>query len=404
MTHPTLSSRLAGRFVALSQRAIRVLQIWKCAAKFLPAGCLGVMTAVSSASAQDLTVAQIGPFTGLPSPDAAEINAGAQAFFDSVNAAGGIGGRNIKLLKFDDGFTAPGFIAQFKAAMDAGPIALLSPIGSAALSKMMQDGLLDSTDVVVMNAIPGSEQFRNPGHPKLFHVRAGDRAQLERILGHAKVLSVNEMHVLHQDLPIGTGGLATVQDLAARMGGIKVTATGTKHDPEALTAAARDSAKVPISSSVIVIGTPKFCADAIARWRAAGGRHQVYTLSYVPAGLLTKVVGEAGARGVGIAQTFPAPQGSKLKLQRDFQQTMQQYAPGVKDYTHFHLEGYVSARVLVAGLRRAGPRPTASTLRTALRDMGEVSVGGFNVDFRKGNVGSSWVDIAVVSEGGKLRY
>jgi len=187
------------------------------------------LLAVGAASAQDLTVAQIGPFTGLPSPDAAEINAGAQALFDSVNATGGIGGRNIKLMKFDDGFTAPGFIAQFKVAMEAGPIALLSPIGSAAISKMMQDGLLDSTDVIVMNAIPGSEQFRNPGHPKLFHVRAGDRAQLERILGHAKVLSVNEMHVLHQDLPIGTGGLATVQDLAGRIGGMKVTSTGTKH-------------------------------------------------------------------------------------------------------------------------------------------------------------------------------
>jgi len=116
------------------------------------------------------------------------------------------------------------------------------------------------------------------------------------------------------------------------------------------------------------------------------------------------VVGEAGARGVGIAQTFPSPQGSKLKLQREFQQTMQQYAPNIKDYSYFHLEGYVSARVLVAGLRRAGARPTASTLRAALKDMGEISVGGFNVDFRKGNVGSSWVDIAVVSEGGRLRY
>ena len=105
MTHPTLSSRLAGRFVALSQRAIRVLQIWKCAAKFLPAGCLGVMTAVSSASAQgrsDWT------FTGLPSPDATEINAGAQTFFDSVNAAGGIGPISNRS-KFDDGSTAPGF-------------------------------------------------------------------------------------------------------------------------------------------------------------------------------------------------------------------------------------------------------------------------------------------------------
>ena len=327
MTHPTLSSRLAGRFVALSQRAIRVLQIWKCAAKFLPAGCLGVMTAVSSASAQDLTVAQIGPFTGLASPDAAEINAGAQAFFDSVNAAGGIGGRNIKLLKFDDGFTAPGFIAQFKVAMDAGPIALLSPIGSAALSKMMQDGLLDSTDVVVMNAIPGSEQFRNPGHPKLFHVRAGDRAQLERILGHAKVLSVNEMHVLHQDLPIGTGGLATVQDLAARMGGIKVTATGTKHDPEALTAAARDSAKVPISSGVIVIGTPKFCADAIARWRCGWPPSGVH--AFVRAGW----VADQGGRGGWCARCWhradlPGAAGQQAKAAARFPADHAAVCPG----------------------------------------------------------------------------
>ncbi len=404
MTHLLQILRLAFRACATLLGSNRApAKLARCGGR-LRAGYMAGLLAVGAASAQDLTVAQIGPFTGLPSPDAAEINAGAQALFDSVNATGGIGGRNIKLMKFDDGFTAPGFIAQFKVAMEAGPIALLSPIGSAAISKMMQDGLLDSTDVIVMNAIPGSEQFRNPGHPKLFHVRAGDRAQLERILGHAKVLSVNEMHVLHQDLPIGTGGLATVQDLAGRIGGMKVTSTGTKHDPEALTVAARDAAKVPISSSVIVIGTPKFCADAIAKWRSGGGRHQIYTLSYVPAGLLTKVVGEAGARGVGIAQTFPSPQGSKLKLQREFQQTMQQYAPNIKDYSYFHLEGYVSARVLVAGLRRAGARPTASTLRAALKDMGEISVGGFNVDFRKGNVGSSWVDIAVVSEGGRLRY
>lgn len=369
-------------------------------------GLAALLSSLAAAAVfgQELTVAQIGPFTGLPSPDAAEINAGAQAYFDSVNATGGIAGRAIKFVKFDDGFNAQGFVNQFRVAMEQNPVALLSPIGSAALSKMMQDGLLDAADVVVMNAIPGSEQFRSPGHPKLFHVRAGDRAQLERILGHVKVLSVSDVHVLHQDLPIGTGGLATVQDLATKIGGMKVSATATKHDPEALAVAARDATKVPISGSVIVIGTPKFCADAIAKWRSGGGRHQIYTLSYVPAGLLTKVVGEAGARGIGIAQTFPSPQGTKLKLQREFQQTMQQYAPNIKDYSYFHLEGYVSARVLVAGLRRAGTRPTASALRAALKDMGEISVGGFNVDFRKGNVGSTWVDIAVVSEGGRLRY
>jgi hypothetical protein len=30
--------------------------------------------------------------------------------------------------------------------------------------------------------------------------------------------------------------------------------------------------------------------------------------------------------------------------------------------------------------------------------------GGFRVDFSKGNVGSHWVDIAVVGQDGKLHY
>ena len=119
------------------------------------------------------------PFTGLPSPDAAEINAGAQALLIGQSRLAALVAATSGRAKFDDGFTAPGFIAQFKVAMEAGPIALLSPIGSAAISKMMQDGLLDSTDVIVMNAILVRSSFATLATPSSFiGVRAGDRAQL----------------------------------------------------------------------------------------------------------------------------------------------------------------------------------------------------------------------------------
>ena len=171
------------------------------------------------------------------------------------------------------------------------------------------------------------------------------------------------MHVLHQDLPIGTGGLATVQDPRPYR---RHESNVHRHQarPEALTVAARDAAKVPISSSVIVIGTPKFCADAIAKWRSGGGRHQIYTLSYVPAGLLTKVVGEGGP------MALVSPRLSRRHRAASSSCSVNSSRPAVRA-EHQGPQLLSSRRLRVspgagAGLCRAGARPTASTLRAAL--------------------------------------
>jgi branched-chain amino acid transport system substrate-binding protein len=358
-----------------------------------------------TAAAQEISLAQIGPFTGLPSPDAHEINAGANAYFAEVNAAGGINGRKITLTKFDDQFKGDTFAEVFKKVRDEKryPI-LFSPIGSAAMTKLINDKLLDDSGMMILNAIPGSEVFRNPGHPMLFHVRAGDKAQLERIMTHARLLDVRTVRVFHQDLPIGTAGLKVINEIAEKMKGFAISATMAKHDDAALAAAGASIAKEPGIQAVIVIGSPKYCADAIAKLRGAGGGQQVYTLSYVPASLVAKMAGEKAARGVGIVQTFPAPNGRVHKVQRDFQTTMQTYAPDVKVLSHFHFEGYITARVLVTALRRAGSKITAESVATALRSVSPMDFKGFTVDFSKGNQGSQWTDIAVIAKDGVLRY
>jgi branched-chain amino acid transport system substrate-binding protein len=358
-----------------------------------------------SALAQEIPIAQIGPFSGLPSPDAHEINAGANAYFAQVNEAGGINGRNITLTKFDDQFKADAFVEAFKKVRDERKyVALLSPIGSAAMTKLVNEKLLDNSGLVIINAIPGSEAFRNPGHPLLFHVRAGDRAQLDRIMSHAKLLNVTNVRVFHQDLPIGTAGLKVINEIAERLKGFTVTATMAKHDDAELAKAGALIAKDASIQAVIVIGSPKYSADAIAKLRAAGGGQQVYTLSYVPAGLVSKIAGDAAARGVGIVQAFPQPTGRVHSVQRDFQQTMSKHAPDVKTLTHFHFEGYLSARVLVQALRRTGARPTPESIAAALRAASPMDFKGFIVDFRRGNQGSQWTDIAVIAKDGVLRY
>ena len=61
--------------------------------------------------------------------------------------------------------------------MQRKPVALLLPLGSAALKRMLDDHLLDKNDVVILGAIPGAEAFRTPGHPRLFHIRSSATAK-----------------------------------------------------------------------------------------------------------------------------------------------------------------------------------------------------------------------------------
>ena len=95
----------------------------------------------AAAAEGSIVVGQIGPFTGLPVPDAPELNLGMKAAFAKVNAAGGVGGRRIALFEVDDTYTGDGFVKAFAEAMKKKPVALLSPVGSAVTNDLTPDHL-----------------------------------------------------------------------------------------------------------------------------------------------------------------------------------------------------------------------------------------------------------------------
>jgi len=210
--------------------------------------------------------------------------------------------------------------------------------------------------------------------------------------------------VLHQDLPIGISGMAMAQEAASATAGMELQGVKSATEPAALAAAAQQVGKIG-AQGVLVVGAPRFMAEGIAALRKAGVSQSIFALSYVPAGLIVKLAGEQGARGVGIAQTFPNPNGKTLPLHREFHAAMKEAFPQLQEYTSFHLEGYLSARTVGEALKRSkDTNLTAASLASTLSSMGEVDFGGFRVDFSKGNVGSRFVDIAVIGSDGRLRY
>ena len=54
---------------------------------------------------------------------------------------------------------------------------------------------------------------------------------------------------------------------------------------------------------------------------------------------------------------------------------------GFTDYNFSALEGFLTAKVMVEGLRRAGKAPTREGLVDALEKMNDVDLGGFYISY-----------------------
>jgi len=78
-------------------------------------------------------------------------------------------------------------------------------------------------------------------------------------------------------------------------------------------------------------------------------------------------------------------------------------AAGFAEFALPSLEGYINARVLGEGLLRAGASPGRAALPAALEGIESLDLGGMRIGYGKGRrEGSSFVDVAVTGEGGKL--
>jgi len=260
--------------------------------------------------------------------------------------------------------------------------------------------VLDRVKIPAVGATPGAEAMRTPGSPWIFHVHAGDRAQIRHILQHLSTLGLTRIAAAYQDNPFGKSGLRHFDEATADL---KLTVVGRIPVPpvaEQLSEAARKLRETGAQTYVMLL-VRNSGAALVRDVRAAGDRTPMYAMSYVPAEAILEKVPLDAAVGVGLAQTLPNAGGDKTSLTREFRVAMNRFVPGVEP-SNPHLAGYVAARVAVEAIRRCGPSPTPEKVAAALRQL-KVDLGGLPVDFTAGqNVGTQWVDIGVLDRRGRL--
>ncbi len=108
------------------------------------------------------------------------------------------------------------------------------------------------------------------------------------------------------------------------------------------------------------------------------------------------------ARGTIVSQIFPYERSLSAPMVKEASDLA--HAKDVPEVTPAMLEGFAAAKVLVEGLRRAGPNPTRASLRNALETLHKFDIGGLEVSYSPtDHTGLDYADLSIIGPEGKFR-
>jgi len=360
----------------------------------------GVLLVSASLSAQaQLRIGQPSGFTGSVAAGVKENTEGARLYIDAVNARGGVNGQKIELISVDDEFNpartvevARDLIVQQKV------LALFLNRGTPHAQALLP--ILAEYKVPLVAPSTGAMVLHQPVNPWVFNVRATYQREAARAIEHLATTGITRIAVLETDDSFGADSAEGARQGFERTGLKPVLQQKFPRDKPDFTALSRQVRSAE-AQAVLVIGSAGNTATAVHTLRAAGSRAQVVTLSNNASDGFIRLLGEH-ARGVIVTQVFPNERSVSYPLIKQARDLAS--AKGMDGVSPAMMEGFAGAKVLVEGLRRAGPNPSPAALRDALESMRNFDLGGLSVSYGRDNhTGLDFADLSIIDASGRFR-
>ena len=335
--------------------------------------CLGVAGAVATgpaaaqkkydpgASDTEIKIGNIMPYSG-PASAYGTIGKAQAAYFRMINEQGGINGRKINFISYDDAYSPPKTVEQARKLVESDEVLLIfSSLGTATNSAIQK--YLNTKKVPQLFVATGATKW---GDPKNFpwtmgyqpNYQSEGRIYAKYIVQHHPA---GKVAVLFQNDDYGKDVLKGLKDgLGSRTAMIVAEMPYETADPTV------DSQIVRLKASgadvFVNITTPKFAAQAIKK---------VAELGWKPLHILNNVSASVGAvlRPAGLENAKDILTTSYLKDQTDpaladdpgvvkWRAFMDKYYPEGDKTNSSNVSGYVTASLLVQVLKQCGDNLT----------------------------------------------
>jgi len=316
----------------------------------------------------------IGSCSALEGPSrflGAETIAGAGAYFSLINESGGVDGRKLKLIAYDDSYDPAKTQPCFDRLMSQKVFALAFFVGTPTAVKYVP--MAEAEKIPLVGLFTGAQTLYAPLRHWVINVRASyfDETR-EQIEGLRKTLGYKKIGVIYPDDAFGAAVLEGVKAALAKDGSEPV-AVASYQRQTAQAGAAIDAVRTAQPDAVVLVGPSNTVAPILKQAHAKNWRPLFLTVSFVGT---DELITEAGsdAEGVVITQVVPPYYLTDLKTVALYRRTLQKYAPASRP-NFVSLEGFVDAMVLVEGLKHAGKDLSREGLIRGIESLHNIDLG-----------------------------
>lgn len=316
----------------------------------------------------------IGSCSALEGPSRSlgvETVAGAKAYFNLVNDEGGVNGRKLKLLSYDDSYDPAKAQACFDRLESERVFALGFFVGTPTAVKYVP--MAEGAKIPLVGLFTGAQTLYTPMRHWVVNVRASyyDETR-EQVEGVWDQLRYRKIGVIYPEDAFGTAVLGGVTQ-ALKAKGAEPVKVASYERQTANVGGAIDTVRSANPDAVVVVGPPNTVAPILKQSHAKGWKPLFLTVSFVGTDELISEAG-ADAEGTVITQVVPPYYLTDMKSVALYRRTLSKYAPGAQP-NFVSLEGFVDAMVMVEGLKRAGKEPTREGLIHGIESIHDMDLG-----------------------------
>lgn len=331
---------------------------------------------------------------------AARIRAGALTMIRRCNATGGIYGRSIELVTFeDDG--APGRIAARlrELVRQRNVVAVLGTLGERASEAAAREA--DELRLPLVAPLSGAESLTRTNHRSVFRLRPDYAVEAAALASQLRGMGCSKVALIH-DVGSLSGYVQSI-GVALERQGLRVERIAWDSRMSTVVAASLHSMSTGGFQAAVVNVDP----SAIEKMFEQGlGERSEWPgiIGAISSGDPGSLLGVFRRKDVAFTSVVPHPEGLARILTREFNEDVDKFGTGFA--LNFEgLESYLGARLIVEALRRlpAGRKPVAQDLQSLLEASPTWDIADFRLSFAKDrSTGSDWVNVAMRSRNGKL--
>jgi branched-chain amino acid transport system substrate-binding protein len=325
----------------------------------------------------EIKIGNIMPYSG-PASAYGEIGKAEAAYFRKINEEGGVNGRKINFISYDDAYSPPKTVEQARKLVESDEVLLIfQSLGTAQNTAI--ERYMNSKKVPQLFVATGASKWNDPQHfPWTMGWQPSYQSEAHIYAQYLiKTHPQGKIGVLYQNDDYGKDYLKGLKD------GLKGKAQIVAEAPYETTDATVDSEIINLKASgadiLFNVATPKFAAQAIKKIAELGWK-PVHLLNNVSnsVGSVLKPAGFDNAKGVLSTAYLKDPTDPTWKddpAYKEWSAFMDKYYPDGDKTSSFTVYGYLAAQTLVAVLKQSGDNLTRDNVMKQAASLKNLELG-----------------------------